>query len=221
MFEEPLRFAWQGRYAVVPFQAADVLDMSEFDEPIANYFRPHFHSVSIVAAPPGWRVLVTDALGAPFLALEQWVERIEDVFAVAEYLTAQELHWWSRLGRPFDPAQFVANGGRPQPRPKPIPQGKLGDFEKKITEGHRRLQKRLEGLVNEPLSDLPEGVPEIRGLPVVEAERVLKAAGLFLRCLDVPLPAGGPVGVWVSNFCPTRVNAHALNGIVVEVLGRS
>lgn len=77
------------KYAIVPFQASNALDMSEFDQPVANYFRPHFHSVSIVAAPPGWRVLVTDALGAPFLALEQWVERIEDVFTVAEYLTGQ------------------------------------------------------------------------------------------------------------------------------------
>lgn len=107
------------------------------------------------------------------------------------------------MGRPFDPALFIANGGRPQPRPKPIPQGKPGDFEKRIAEGHRRLQKRLDGLVDEPLPVLPEGIPEIRGLPVVEAERVVKAAGLFLRCLDVPLPPGEPLGIWVSTFCPT------------------
>lgn len=176
--------------------------------------------MDIVAAPPGWRVLITDARGVPFLALEQWVERIDDVFDVAEHLAGQELSWWSTLGRPFDCATFIRAGGRPQPRRQPIPRGSLATFEKLIAQGNKKLERRLEALARKSLPQLPEGVPEIRGLSVDEAARAVGEAGLAFRCLDVPRRAGEEFTCWTSDFCPTRVNAHALRGVVIEVLGR-
>jgi hypothetical protein len=194
--------------------------MPRYDKPHASFFRPHYGSVDIVAAPPGWRVLITDASGVPFLVLEQWVDRIDDVFVVAEHLAGQELNWWSTLGRPFDCATFIRTGGRPQPRHKPIPRGTLGSFERRIAQGNKKLEWRLEALANKPLPPLPEGVPEIRGLPVEEAARVVRAAQLSFRCLGVPRPAGEEFTCWTSDICRTRVNAHAQRGVVIEVLGR-